>query len=404
MTERARWDELADARAIDDALTNEQARFVDDFDDELVERERAVYRALVEQGQPGPVDAGDRQRALATLAEHRRACSPPPRRRAAVLVGVGLAATVLTVAAALLLWVQRPGPTMLTPRPAAAVASGTLMLDQVELGPGDGVPLGRWVVARAETCVTTGRSRGCVSSGSRLRVHDDGIELAAGTLQLWGSATVRTEAGELVAEDAQLRVSLDGDRPAVDTIAGAVTLREDDREAQRVAAGERVAMGLVARAEPDPELPEPEPEPEPVEPPPPSVVRPLSKSATGSPYPAAAAPGDLLSAARRHVARGQVDKALQAYATLRRQFPRSPEAQAANVSIGQLELRRGRSKSALRAFQRYLGEGGPMAEEAHWGKIQALHRLGRTRERDTAIATLRKAHPSSVYLSRATKL
>lgn len=402
MTERARWDELADALASDEPLT-------DDFDDELVARERAVYRALAEQGEPGPVDAGDRQRALATLAEYRRACSPPPRRRVAVFVGVGLAATVLGVAAALLLWVQWPGSIVLTPQPAAAVASGTLMLDQVELGPGDGVPMGRWVVARAETCVTTGRSRGCVSEGSRLRVHDDGIELAAGTLQLWGSATVRTEGGELVAEDAQLRVSLNGDRAVVETIAGAVTLREDDREVQRVAMGERVAMGLVAPAEPvvdsDADLPEPEPESvesEPVEPP--SVVRPQSKSAASSPYRAAAAPGDLLSAARRHVARGRVDEALQAYATLRREHPRSPEAQAANVSIGQLELRRGRFKSALRAFGRYLGEGGPMAEEAHWGKIQALHRLGRMRERDAVIAALREAHPNSVYLSRASKL
>ncbi|MCX4242556.1 tetratricopeptide repeat protein [Paraliomyxa miuraensis] len=114
---------------------------------------------------------------------------------------------------------------------------------------------------------------------------------------------------------------------------------------------------------------------------------------------------ELLGTARRQVAAGDVDGALSTYASLRRQHPGSPEAHAANVSIGELELRRGRPQPALKAFSRYLqGGGGALAEEARWGKIRALHRLGRAADRDAAIDELRHHHPSSVYLGRASSL
>ena len=68
-------------------------------------------------------------------------------------------------------------------------------------------------------------------------------------------------------------------------------------------------------------------------------------------------------------------------------------------------MRRGRAKAALRAFSRYLSRGGgALAEEAHWGKIRALHRLGRRSARDAAIDALRRGHPASVYLDRVSAL
>lgn len=115
--------------------------------------------------------------------------------------------------------------------------------------------------------------------------------------------------------------------------------------------------------------------------------------------------GELLAAARAHVASGDERRALSAYAVLQRRHPSSAEALAANVSIGELQLRRGRAKAALLAFDRYLGRGGgPLSEEAHWGRIRSLDRLGRIPARDAAIETLRSKHPKSVYVSRAASL
>ncbi|MCA9695441.1 MAG: hypothetical protein KC636_38035, partial [Myxococcales bacterium] len=61
-------------------------------------------------------------------------------------------------------------------------------------------------------------------------------------------------------------------------------------------------------------------------------------------------------------------------------------------------------RRAARAFERYLGRGGPLAEEAHWGRIQALDKLGDVDGRARALAAFTAAYPSSVYLARARAL
>lgn len=87
-------------------------------------------------------------------------------------------------------------------------------------------------------------------------------------------------------------------------------------------------------------------------------------------------PGELLAAARVHKARGDVRAALAAYHTLQQLAPQSPEAHAALVPQGELLLARGHAHDARIAFERYLRSGGALAQEASYGRVRALRKLG----------------------------
>ncbi len=408
MSANERWDALSDALAIDVPVDAEDREFVERHDDPHARREREVYAALRVQGEPGALSPADRRRAEVTLAEFRsRSRSGAPR------WVWGLGAAAIAVAAAVTLWMARPTATMVTPqRKAAVVASGSLMLDAVELVAGDAIPVDRWVVARDRSCVDAGVGRGCVSPASRLRVTPQHLELAEGSVSVEGSAVVLTSQGQISAHDARMRVWIDGQGAHVEVESGQVAVQATDGRAWIVEPGERDGLAPQALAQRTPStmaddrLDADAPGPKVEE----AIAKPdVARTADGpgvARRPASRlSAGDLLGAARRHVAAGHSARALAVYADLRRQHPRSSEAHAANVSIGELELRRGHARAALRAFGRYLtGGGGPLAEEAHWGKIRALHRLGEGSRRDAAVQALVIAHPSSVYLSRASAL
>jgi tetratricopeptide (TPR) repeat protein len=112
----------------------------------------------------------------------------------------------------------------------------------------------------------------------------------------------------------------------------------------------------------------------------------------------------MLADARALANAGDLSRAAAAYDALRRAHPDSPDAHAANVSLGQLQLRRGRAKEALAAFERYLKRGGALAEEARWGRVQALQRLGRASALDRAVDDLLAHHPHTVYADDARAL
>lgn len=101
--------------------------------------------------------------------------------------------------------------------------------------------------------------------------------------------------------------------------------------------------------------------------------------------------------ARSRLAAGDYAEAARRYRTLRATHPRSPEARAALVSLGQLYLQRlGRPREALRKFTRYLSGGrGPLSEEARWGRAQALRRLGDRRGEAAAIEAYLEHHGGS---------
>lgn len=89
--------------------------------------------------------------------------------------------------------------------------------------------------------------------------------------------------------------------------------------------------------------------------------------------------------------------AMQTYAELIRQHPRSPAAQTARMSLAQLQLDQGSAKDALRSFRGYLKRGGALSEDAAYGEIRALRALGRTSDAKRAARAFTQRYPGSPY-------
>ncbi len=104
----------------------------------------------------------------------------------------------------------------------------------------------------------------------------------------------------------------------------------------------------------------------------------------------------MLSAAQDLRASGQLAQAVTLYRRLVASYPGKPEARAALLSLGALELGSlSNPAAALGHYQRYLNLGGPLAQEASFGKIRALQRLGRAREAQQAIEEFTNRYPNS---------
>lgn len=124
-----------------------------------------------------------------------------------------------------------------------------------------------------------------------------------------------------------------------------------------------------------------------------SSARPASRPAT----PEAAT---LLRQARAARAGGEMAEAAALYRRLLEAYPRSTSAGPAWVALGQVELARGRARPALDAFDRYLARGGPLAEEAAYGRIEALHELGRKGDEQAAVDRFLAKYPGSSYAAK----
>jgi hypothetical protein len=105
----------------------------------------------------------------------------------------------------------------------------------------------------------------------------------------------------------------------------------------------------------------------------------------------------LLGRARAQRRDGDTRGAMQTYAELVRTHPRSPAAQTARMSLAQLQLDRGATEDALRLFRAYGQRGGPLAEEAAYGEIRALRKLGRGSEAKRAADAFVRRYPESPY-------
>jgi hypothetical protein len=70
------------------------------------------------------------------------------------------------------------------------------------------------------------------------------------------------------------------------------------------------------------------------------------------------------------------------------------------VTLGQLHLDAGHAKKALKWFDRYLVGGGPLVEDAQFGRIRALSAMGRRSEADRAIAAFLAKWPSGSYAAK----
>jgi ferric-dicitrate binding protein FerR (iron transport regulator) len=96
--------------------------------------------------------------------------------------------------------------------------------------------------------------------------------------------------------------------------------------------------------------------------------------------------------------------AVRGYQTLRRLHPRAAEAHTCLVLMGQVQLRHlGQAKAALRSFDRYLRQGGSLAPEAAWGRIQALSKLRRPTAEQKACRVFLIRYPRSLYAPQVKK-
>ena len=105
---------------------------------------------------------------------------------------------------------------------------------------------------------------------------------------------------------------------------------------------------------------------------------------------------EMIAEARRLRTAGQWSKAARAYVRLRKAHPRSAEAHAALVSLGDLQLDKlGKARAAAKSYERYLAKGGALALEARNGRVRAYRALGDSKREAEAIRSLLAAHPSS---------
>jgi hypothetical protein len=280
-------------------------------------------------------------------------------------------------------------------------------------GPGDELPMAVWLVAEGPACAELDDEASlCAGQGTVLRLHEgDGgrtrVEVRRGTVTVDGTLAVETTEGELRGNEAsRFAVTIAGDGGAVEVEVERGALELAAPEGTRaIEPGRRVRLGDDEAPAPEPtSIPEPTPptvqdvQEAPARAPQPAVARPSERTKPGSD------PGALLVQARVRLGEGDERGAAKLYATLIETHPGSAEAQAARFSLGQLRLAGGKAKAALALFDRYLQRGGPLADEALWGRIQALSALGRQKELEAAVDRLVREQPRSVYRARAQKL
>lgn len=342
--------------------------------------EDAMYDVLAEQAltpEVAPVDADMAIIAGALEAEEAMSAevAAAPSERARSWIG-----PVVAIAAGLLVWSLWSGN-----GPTISEGSWVTQAEQIQHGEGQALPLAMWIAAESEACGTVEDATVCASPGTVVRI----------SLPLHGSTPrIEVERG---------RVTVRSGTWTVVTAAGEQTLGAGDwATAPAVVLGTGASVPAVPvhprRPSPLASKPVPAPEAEPAvdlvpEPPASPQARP--------------APADVASLlARARALRGQGDErgAGKAYAALIAAYPRSSEAGTARVTLGQLRLKAGRNRAALALFDRYLKRGGSLSPEALWGKIRALHALGRDKALEAAVAELGRRFPRSVYSDRAKAL
>jgi tetratricopeptide (TPR) repeat protein len=131
-----------------------------------------------------------------------------------------------------------------------------------------------------------------------------------------------------------------------------------------------------------------------------SDVETLNAAAIAAPLaPVASTPpsaAELLSRAQDARSVRHYAGAVKLYRELARTYPKSAEAHLSRISLAQLELAQGNPQQALAGFEAYERLGGPLLQEAEYGKIQALGALGRTDEERAEIRRFLARHPKSL--------
>lgn len=317
-----------------------------------------------------------------------------------------LAAALAVAAALALVWWGWPSQQIaaITQGSWVAQASGTAH------GNGDALPQAIWLVAGPDACGTIGEATLCATEGTvvRIEVGAQGtrprVEVERGEVTVReGAWTVLTPQGE---QTLRVGESLRVEAPVVaqggvapDAPRPDAAARPEDAPAE--SADEASAPDLSEDLSED--LPEDLLEDLPEEPAQDATADPGAppRDRTKTTTAPAEEPAAMLAKARSLRGAGQTAKATKAFGAVIKAHPDRSEANVARVSLGQIRLGAGRNGAALGLFNGYLRRGGPLAEEALWGKIQALDALGRDAALGEAVQTLERRFPRSVYRDRA---
>lgn len=424
-----RWADIADRRLLGEELSDDDASFADRHLEscELCGAEARVWDEIEAAEHPLESEKADAlvERTLQRVKPpdvSRPASFEDARRRRRMLAG-GLAAT-LALAAAAMIWL-RPGaePTEPLPAPLAHLESvrGDVTITGDRAKNGDEVGVG-WKVAtaRGRACIVWNVStRACLDEHSSAQITEGGeVELEQGTVVAALDPLPPGERFVVVAGSARVSVkgtifSVTKGATASDVLVRVhqgVVAAESSTSATRDVTKDQeldVWRGSV-RNVPAPlrrrdlevvgvHLPEPAPQPTAKIDPPPSAAS--SDPARSKPSAPDAGPSaaEMLKEAQSLRAQGNATGAAAAYRRLQAQHPRSAEAHASRLSLAELMLGPlGDPAGALAAYDAYLRGGGGLRQEARYGRILALRRLGRGSEASAAVDAFVRDYPNSV--------
>ncbi len=444
-----RWAELSDRKLLDEALSDEDARFFDEHlgSCELCRSEAEAWAGLAElpdePSLPEDEAAALVDRVLAATEAKklpldkklplREIASLDERRKSRNLL-IGGAAAVLALAAGVLLFLRQVPPATSGPTASLVEASGDVRVGGQPVTAGTQIPAGaRLSVGRgAHACLSfdEGKVKSCLAAQSeltlsRVEAADRELSLTEGTVvtaldrlpagQHFSVTTTKGRAtvtgtvfsvtapkgdGSLVVRVHEGSVEVGGGRAVIsgqelDVTKGVERLVDPNVRAEELRlVGVTLPRHAALAPAPSASVAAVEPAPSPAPAP--------SASAEVLPKPPSAS--EMLSAARAQRASGNAAGAAEGYRRLMAVHPKSAEARAALLSLAELQLGPlGDPAGALRSYDSYLRSGGGgLSQEAHYGRIQALRRLGRAAEERAAIEAFVKAYPNSVQ-ARALK-
>lgn len=407
----ARWIALSDREALAEPLSADEMAFIAEHrrSCDACRREASVWQALG-SALDDPNDVPRTPQVDLDRASRRRwrplwiAAAVAAAAAATMLAAHGLRDRAPAVATG-----SRPSPVIelldaavvVTKPPGAVVeVDGHLAVDGERLVRGSAV-----VARRGSACLLIDPNiHACIAQGSAVRLSDLGphrrLELRAGRvsveldpLPLDHSFGITTTQGSSIAIGTAFSVEVVAgeDRVVTRVMHGKVLVRAADGREQRLVAHEQTSMhdavpsvlppadeekqrALLVASNGDDESSAPIVAATATEP---AAVR------TAVPRKSAS---ELLVAIRERRADGHLDGAVAAYRELFERHPSSAQAHAALVSWGDLQLTGlDDPDGALASFDRYLARGGPLEEEAAFGRLRALRALGRTTAERSAI-------------------
>jgi TolA-binding protein len=113
---------------------------------------------------------------------------------------------------------------------------------------------------------------------------------------------------------------------------------------------------------------------------------------------------NLLSVAQKNKISRKWSEAAQNYQDLINRYPNSSEANTARISLGKLLHKKlGNSRMALRQFDIYLSKGGPLSQEAMYGKALVLKDMGKNDEEKKTLQKFINLYPSAIAAPAAQK-